>query len=510
MSEQAKSIKEQRIRKITQFYYSRPDVQKAIFDFSKNREVCPRYFEGFGKRPDTFQYTGDIFELVKKGATSFHCSEELWRDPTQLETGMPEKKLNELRIGWDLLIDIDCKWFDSAKLAAQAIVKTLNQHRLQNIGVKFSGSKGFHILIPWKAFPKEVNGVPTSDLFPELPRKIISYIRFCSEPILKEILPEDYYKQFKSTSIKKGIKCTNCNEIADEYNFIDFHCPFCQIGESRKISKEKENKANCPMCNREFEITNKREFFECTRCAINSNSHPDKFTKTIDLDIFELMGLDLILVSPRHLFRMPYSLHEKTSFASVVIDANKIEEFEIKDASAMKVIVKDFMPECQEAEAKELVTQALDWSKEQELKKGDSQEKITGKYADFKPIKLTNVTEENFPPCIKKILFGVPDGRKRALFVLINIFRSIGMDKELIEKKITEWNKKNPIPLKEGYIKSQLSWTYQRKPLMPPNCKNFYRDLGVCSPEALCSKIKNPVNYLIIKSNPIEKKTKKK
>jgi len=75
------SEKEQRIRKITHLYYSRPDVQKVLFEFSKNREICPRYFEGFGKRPDSFQYPSDIFELVKKGATSFHCSEELWKDP---------------------------------------------------------------------------------------------------------------------------------------------------------------------------------------------------------------------------------------------------------------------------------------------------------------------------------------------------------------------------------------------------------------------------------------------
>ena len=72
-----KSEKEQRVRKITHLYYSRLEIQKIIFEFSKNREICPRYFEGFGKRPDSFQFQGDLFELVKKGATSFHCSEEI-------------------------------------------------------------------------------------------------------------------------------------------------------------------------------------------------------------------------------------------------------------------------------------------------------------------------------------------------------------------------------------------------------------------------------------------------
>src|SRR3989338_2602676 len=118
-------LKEQRIRSITNLYYSNPDVQKAIFEFSKNREICPRYFEGFGKRPDSFQYQSDIFELVKKGATSFHSSEELWQDPLTIETGMNEKQLNVLRIGWDLLIDIDSKYLDYSKVSAKVIIEFL-------------------------------------------------------------------------------------------------------------------------------------------------------------------------------------------------------------------------------------------------------------------------------------------------------------------------------------------------------------------------------------------------
>src|SRR3989304_3195882 len=87
----------------------------SIFTISQNRETVPRYFEGFGKRPDNFQYQGDIFELVKKGATSFHCSEELWNDPLAISTSMTEKQLKESRIGWDLLLDIDSQYLDYSK-----------------------------------------------------------------------------------------------------------------------------------------------------------------------------------------------------------------------------------------------------------------------------------------------------------------------------------------------------------------------------------------------------------
>src|SRR3989338_2213852 len=161
------SEKEKRIRNLTSLYYSRPEIQKAMYEFSKTREIAPRFFEGFGKRPDVLQYYSDIFSLSQKGATSFHCSEELWSDPLHIVTGMNEKQYNELRIGWDLLIDIDSKYIDYSKVCAKIIIKFLEFQGIKNIGIKFSGSKGFHIIVPWKAFPKIVFGQKTSEMFPE-------------------------------------------------------------------------------------------------------------------------------------------------------------------------------------------------------------------------------------------------------------------------------------------------------------------------------------------------------
>ena len=513
MPPEPQSIKEKRIRNITQLYYSRPDIQKIIFDFSNSREISPRYFEGFGKRPDTLQYQGDILAMAKKGATSFHCSEELWEDPLKLTTGLVEKQLNELRIGWDLLLDVDCKWFDYSKLAAKAIINVLKNHNIKNIGLKFSGSKGWHIIVPWKAFPKEIGGQPTKNLFPELPRKVINYLRTESRKEMEKILPEDFYEQFKGVDIKKGIKCNKCDEIAEEYILTDLFCPNCNIGEQRKLTKDDKKEFKCPNCPRKFIIKNSKEYFECNRCNINSNQGKHNFSQTIETDIFEVMGLDLILVSPRHLFRMPYSLHEKTSLASVVIDPEKVLDFQLPDANAMRAKPKEFMPNSEEGEAKELVMQAMDWDRETKISRGEQKEKITGKYADFKPIKLDNLSESSFPPCVQKILKGVKDGKKRSLFILINLFRSVGMDKEKLEKQIEDWNKKNEVPLKQGYIKSQLSWSYRKKPIMPQNCKEFYQGIGVCQPDDYCKRIKNPVNYTIgkqLRKNNMGKKKSRK
>ena len=185
----------------------------------------------------------------------------------------------------------------------------------------------------------------------------------------------------------------------------------------------------------------------------------------------------------------------------------------MKDADPMKIEIKDFNPDVKEGEATELVIQAMDWFQENKIRRGVVEEKITGKYADYKPLKLENLSEDNFPPCVKRILNGIVDGRKRALFILIHLFRSIGMDKEEIEKKIYEWNKKNEHPLNEGYIKSQLQWAYRKKPIMPQNCKEFYQGIGVCVPDNLCDKIKNPVNYVVKKNymqNNFSKNSEKK
>lgn len=496
---QDKSYKEQRIRKITSLYYSKPEIQKAIFNFSINREVCPRYFEGFGKRPDSFQYPSDVFEMAKRGATSFHCSEEIWEDPIKIKTGMSEEDANNLRIGWDLLIDIDCKWIEFSKLAAKAIINVLRKNNVNSISIKFSGSKGFHILVPFKTFPKEIAGQSLKDLFPEIPKKLILYLRSQSQKEMQKLLPDDFYEQFKDVEIKKGVKCNNCGEIAQEYKELNQFCEKCNQGEQKIIEKNSKEEFKCPNCKNKYTSNELNEFFLCNKCNLDSRKNQENFSSTIEIDLYELMGLDLVLVSPRHLFRAPYSLHEKTALSSIVLEIDKLDNFDMKDADPLKIInIKDFYPDAKEGEAKEFVMRALDWYSENAPK--EEEKKLKGKYADFKPVVLKDIQDSQFPPCIKKILNGVSDGKKRAVFVLINFFRSVGMNKEELEKRIFDWNQKNKPPLKTGYIKSQLLWSYKKKPIMPPNCREFYQGIGVCAPDNLCNSIKNPINYLIRKN----------
>ncbi len=506
------SKNEERIRALALSYYSRKDIINALFQFSQNREISPRYFEGFGKRPDSFQYQSDILALVRRGATSFHCSEELWNDALQLSTELNQEQLNNLRNGWDLIIDIDCKWFDYSKKAAISIIRSLEFRGVKNMGIKFSGNKGFHIIIPWKAFPEEINGIKAKDMFPEWPRIITEYIKEISRSILQNMIKNtdsDFAKQEGFT----GIRCENCKNLANENYQITLRCDKHSSPhiETFKSPIEKYSAKKCPNCNSQMRETNKKKFYVCNTCRLNSLQSPNNFNEeTIAVDIFKILGLDLQLVSQRHLFRMPYSLHEKTALASIVIARDQLEKFDIKDANPLNVKVINFIPDAKKDEARELVIRALDWhaskvasKKEEKIQYKDNLEVDNGKNKKFQEVNLKpgDLKDENFPPAILKILKGMEDGRKRALFILLNFFKSLHMPMEEIEKRINSWNQLNKPQLKQGYINSQLIWHSKQKPILPPNFDNsIYKEIGVYDMDDLSLKVKNPVNYVIRKS----------
>jgi len=169
-------------------YYSRKEIQRALLIGLAKRESVAKFNDSFGKRPDIIQYERDIYELAKQGATSFHISEEHWSNPLQLKPGMHKSDLDKLRIGWDLLIDIDSDSFEHSQITAYLLVEALKFHDITNLGVKFSGNKGFHIYIPFNAFPSTINNKETRLLFPEGPRVIASYLKNMIKPMLAEKL----------------------------------------------------------------------------------------------------------------------------------------------------------------------------------------------------------------------------------------------------------------------------------------------------------------------------------
>jgi len=486
-----------RVQLIAESYYARKEIQQAIYEFCKNREVVGNFNNKFfAKRPDCLDYPADVFKSVKQGVTSFHCSEELWSNPLEINRDFSEEQYNQIRIGWDFLIDIDSKYLDYSKVAAKIIIKFLEHHNIKNIGIKFSGSKGFHLIIPFKAFPKTITFdekiEETKNHFPDWARLIASYIQENThDKITSEILKMSSEEEIE----KKGkqayeILYKPTGEKALLKKSIKFVCPnFKCRAEVNSLTGTTKKTLRCPSCNGDMQKIEENEIYIALSNNDNSQKNPQLFEKKFTAK--ELIDtVDIILVASRHLFRAPYSLHEKTSLVSAVLEKNEIENFQPHDAHPLKIKIKNFYPDAKENEAYELLLNALDFAKK-------SPEKLKKKYeGNSIDIKGLTITEEMFPPVIQKILKGIPDdGRKRALFILLSFLNSLEFPQDYIEEKINDWNKKNKKPLKQGYIKAQTQWHSKNK-IMPPNYdKPIYQEFMLKA--QIPTDIKNPINFTI-------------
>ncbi len=423
-------------------HYKKKFIQEYIFRHCEDREIGVMYNQFFGKRPNVITSPRDVLELAKKGASSFHASEERWLNPLQLSSGITRKEMAKLRIGWDLLFDIDCHQFEYSRIAADLIVKFLKTWDMKNVSCKFSGNKGFHIGIPFEALPSIINGKETVDLFPELARKIAMYVT-------------------------EKIKTKLADEIL-KYEDGDF-----------------------------YKIKDKTGLEQKDIVAYSKNKYGDKIPY---LNVENFLEIDTILIASRHLYRVPFSLHEKSGLVSVPVDIDNILEFEKKYANPENDLEKysqyiflnrDVKPE----NIENFIMQAMDFNyKKPEKTMGKSKK-------EFEGVEITErLGDELFPPCINCMLKGLEDGKKRAVFIMVNYLNNLNWKKDEIKEFLMEWNKNNTEPLRETYINGQLR--YLNKKMMPPSCNNkdYYKALLVCKPDSFCNKIKNPVNYSFLKN----------
>lgn len=409
-------------------YYSRSDVQKALLEIAKNREVVGVYPKGnFDKRPNVLVYPDDILQMIKKGVTSFHGSLEHWSNPMQLSTNLSIAELDKLRTGWDLIIDPDCIDFEISKLTVATIIEALEDHDINNYSIKFTGGKGFHIGVQSQSFPKTVNAKPIELLYPDLPKAIIEYLKAYTREQLKE----------------KILEIGNTEEIA------------------KRVNKKQQD-------------------------VVDKDG----------LDPFKIVSIDSGLVSSRHLFRLPYSLHEKSHLISLPLNISSLKNFKREDASIDKV--KDFKikflnEKTKLSEATSLVIESFDFL--QKMKPAIEQYPKV----QVRERKTRYFDKRQFPPCMLKLLEGkLSDGRKRGLFLLVTFLRNMGWSWEQVEKEVLEWNEKNLPPLRTNYVKTQLRWhKNQKKNILPPNCnaENYYKELGLYCGDEFHKDIKNPINY---------------
>lgn len=429
-------------------FYKRKDVRDEIVRLAASKEVAIMYGNrGFGKRPDIIQYPNDVLEAAKQGATSFHVSEERWDNTLRLSPTLKKSVLESMRSGWDLVLDIDCKFLEYSMIAADLLIKAIRHHGVKSVSCKFSGNHGFHIGIPFEAFPDNVQGKETKKLFPEGARQIALYLKdMIASHLAKRMLDKD-----------------DIDEISKKSGF-----PFNELVKKSQSGKH-------------------------------------------EFDPFKVLEIDTILISSRHLYRMPYSFNEKSGLVSIPIDPDKVLEFNKKDAAPDNVKVSPHIfldaSGAQKNEAKKLFIQAFDFH----MKEDDDEDSMfskkmsSDKKKGFEQPEIA-LDERFFPPCIANIRKGLKDGRKRAVFILLNYLTSIGWDYDKIETFIKDWNKKNAQladPLRDNFWVGQLRYHKQKKKgVPPPNCNNamYMKGIGVCFPDQLCAKIKNPAQYSIRKA----------
>src|SRR3989304_84599 len=174
-------------------YYSRQDIQNQIMTFSKDREVVGSLEDGrYLKRPDVLAYPKDLIERVRQGVVSFHGSVERWFNPMQLSPNMNQQELENLRMGFDLILDIDSKYkLEHAAVAADVLYSQLKDFGIKAT-IKFSGSRGFHIGISGDALPESIDFKKISKLYPQIPQTVSEFlVEKIKDRLLEELIARE-------------------------------------------------------------------------------------------------------------------------------------------------------------------------------------------------------------------------------------------------------------------------------------------------------------------------------
>ena len=213
---------------------------------------------------------------------------------------------------------------------------------------------------------------------------------------------------------------------------------------------------------------------------------------------YAVLVIDTVLISPRHLCRLVYSLNEKSGLASVPIDPESILIFQKDQGKLENIRPSQFKFLDRQSstanEAERLLIEAFDYHAKVS---GSTDERDTPSTVRYEEL-TEAVPEDFFPPCTRLILGGITDGKKRSVFILLNFLRNLGWSYDQIEERLKVWNSHNTPSLREQSLVGQIRYHKQhQKKILPPNCANamYYREIGVCQPDNLCSKISNPAQY---------------
>ncbi|HLC72055.1 MAG TPA: DNA primase small subunit domain-containing protein [Candidatus Nanoarchaeia archaeon] len=429
-------------------FYARKDVQQAIAALAKDREVGVMYgLQNFGKRPQIIQYPSDIYEFAKEGATSFHMSEERWKDPMQLKAGLSRKQLDELRMGWDIVIDIDTNFLEYSKTTAELLVEALKFNNVKTIGLKFSGRSGFHLLVPFESLPPTVNNEETRLLFPEGLKTIAQYLKMIiQKPLTDRLLSMNTVEQIIKSSGKKEEEVM-VNGKLNPFSLVDIdNVAISSRHMFRSVFSINEKSGMVSVPVKPEQVKN----FSLKQAKIENVDTSIPFLKVPE----QAEAKQLIIVAFDKVIQPTY-----TAYNQKEEDNKKEKKYDPYEIPKEK-IKPDYFPPCIHLALKGLQTdgrkRAIFILTNFLTHMGYTPEEIQQQLLEW--------NQKNYEP--------LRDG-----MIISHV----------------KWHKN------------------AAQTILPPNCDNeaYYKTIGICKPDNWCSKIRNPVQYVRYRLK-IEKQNEKK
>ncbi|MEM3891816.1 MAG: DNA primase noncatalytic subunit PriX [Nitrososphaerales archaeon] len=166
-------------------YYQRPEVLEALACQCRSREVFLKGVGYVSSRPLKAEGLSELAALLKQHMFAepygVFASIERFENPLEYAS----------RIGWDFCIDFDADSLDQAKKCLLSTVGVLQVFGVSTYRVKYSGRRGFHLIIDGEAFNLFTQeGFVRS--YPQLPNYICEFIEASLKPSQKLGVKFDY------------------------------------------------------------------------------------------------------------------------------------------------------------------------------------------------------------------------------------------------------------------------------------------------------------------------------
>jgi len=423
-------------------YYSSEIVARAITAASVGREAVAVYSGKYDSRPNVVQFAADVKRLAERGATSFHISVERWRYPMQL--------------------------------AAAAA----NANSPQTASARYDTNS------PLRGYDSLRTGW---DYVMDIDSKLGLEESTIAARLVCELIERYGVKQYglKFSGRRGWHICIPWEALPKQIDYEPSEIGYPEI--PRVLARFIRDRISQQLMDELQQRHSLKEMLEALDVT------PSELSPFFFVELEQDWGA-------RHLVRAPYSLNEKTWNVSLPIRRDQLASFTPEMAKPELVMKqKESVPffATQTGCAEGLLLEALDWWA---MQKKEEHKPIAKREIKFED----KIAEENFPPCIKLILAGLKDGKKRSLYTLISFLRFANWPWQDVETRLFEWNAKNVPMLPRTTILGQLRWAMnQPNSRNPANCTNeqFYKSVGICQPDKFCKNrlgeitIKNPISY---------------